>query len=240
VPSLDLMLLAFAAYATSTLSGVVGMGGGITLLGVMAALLPAPLVVPIHGVVQLGSNTTRTLAFLPHVRWRVYAPFLLVGMGVATAVWSGGKLAWFKPVIGVFLLVFLLWRRWAPRLRQPPLWCYAPLGAAAGFLALFVGATGPFIAPFFLRDDLDKEAVIATKAICQSVTHLLKIPAFMALGFAYEEHAGALALLLLMVVLGTLTGKKLLSYLRRETFVRIFVTVLTILALHLIGGWLLG
>ena len=84
----ELIVLAVAAYLTATLSGIIGMGGGMTLLGIMTLLLPAPLVVPLHGVVQLGSNTTRTAIFLRHVRWSVfltYAPFLLVGMGAAAA-----------------------------------------------------------------------------------------------------------------------------------------------------------
>ena len=45
-----------AALVTSIISGILGMAGGITLLGVMVALIPAGLVVPLHGVVQLGSN----------------------------------------------------------------------------------------------------------------------------------------------------------------------------------------
>ena len=237
-----LVVLVVAAFLTSTLSGVLGMGGGITLVGVMAAVLPAPLVVPLHGVVQLCSNLTRTIVFLPHVRWRfvaVYAPFLVVGVVGAASVWSG-DLSWFKPFIGLFLLLFLASRRYARSLRLPPLWLYAPLGAVTGFLSLFVGATGPFLAPFFLRDDFDKEQVIATKAMCQAFAHVLKIPAFLALGFRYQDHLALLVVLVAMVVLGTLTGKKLLSHLDQRTFERLFVVLLAALALHLILGAFLG
>ncbi|MDP6945148.1 MAG: sulfite exporter TauE/SafE family protein [Myxococcota bacterium] len=238
--TVELGVLVLAAYLTSTLSGIIGMGGGMTLLGVMTLLIPAPLVVPLHGIVQLGSNTTRTLIFLRHVRWSVFAtyvPFLLIGVAASAAVYTGTKLTWFRPVIGLFLLSFIAWRRWKPRLERPPLWSYAPLGLFTGFLTLFVGATGPFLAPFFLRDDFTKEEIIATKAVCQTVAHIAKIPAFVALGFAYGDHAVELGVLLVMVIAGTMTGKRLLGRLPREAFVRLFVTVLGVLALVLIGRW---
>ena len=72
-----LVLVGITAFFTSILSGILGMGGGITLLGVMTLLMSPVEVVPIHGVVQLFSNSTRTLVFLKHVRWRfflTYAP----------------------------------------------------------------------------------------------------------------------------------------------------------------------
>ena len=238
----ELIILAVAALLTATLSGIIGMGGGMTLLGVMTLLLPPPLVVPLHGVVQLGSNTTRTIIFFPHVRWSVfltYAPFLVVGVGCAMLVYTGTKMTWFQPVIGAFLLSFLAWRRWRPSaLGRPPLWSYAPLGVFTGFLTLFVGATGPFLAPFFLRDDFTKEEIIATKAVCQTVAHILKIPAFLAVGFAYTDHSAELGVLLAMVIIGTMTGKRLLSRLPRELFVRLFVTVLGTLAVVLIARWI--
>jgi uncharacterized membrane protein YfcA len=232
-------MLALAAFATSAFSAIVGMGGGVTLLGAMAIVLPAGLVVPIHGIAQLCSNLTRTIVFIPHVRWRfffAYVPGLVVGVALATLAWQGVKLTWFKPFIGIFLLLFLFSRGRLGALRAPPLWIYAPLGLVAGFLSLFVGATGPFIAPFFLREDFDKEQVVATKAVCQSLTHLLKIPAFVALGFDYLEHAPILTLLVAMVIIGTVAGKRVLQRLDESSFERLFVVVLSLLALNLIAG----
>ncbi|MBW2552244.1 MAG: sulfite exporter TauE/SafE family protein, partial [Deltaproteobacteria bacterium] len=36
------VVLVVAAFITATISGILGMAGGVTLLGVMTALLPAP------------------------------------------------------------------------------------------------------------------------------------------------------------------------------------------------------
>ena len=235
---LTFAILWVAAFLTATLSGILGMGGGMTLLAVMALLMPPAAVIPVHGAVQLASNATRTTLFWNQVHWpivRVYAGLVAVGVGAATLVWEGDKMTWFRPVIGVMLLVYLGLRRWKPTLRNVPMWTYAPLGLVVGFLTVFVGATGPVIAPFFLRDELDKEQVIATKAVCQTWTHLLKLPAFLALGFDFAPWLLPLASMVVAVVAGTAFGKWLLSRLSRERFEQLFIGLVVVLAMLLVG-----
>lgn len=232
-----LVVLVVVAVFTAALSGVIGMGGGMTLVGVMTALLPPAAVVPVHGVVQLASNFTRTLALLRHVSWPLfglYAPFLVVGTLAAGAVWAGVSLAWFRPGIGAFLLVFLVWRRLKPELRSPPRWVYPPLGVVVGFLGIFVGATGPFIAPFFQRDDLEKEAVIATKAAVQAVGHLLKVPVFLFVGFDFLAYTPLLLALVAATVVGTLIGRAILHRLSRRIFNVVFEGTLALIAAYLL------
>jgi uncharacterized membrane protein YfcA len=235
------IVLIVACFVTATVSAILGMAGGVTLLGVMTALLPAPIVVPLHGIVQLASNWTRTWAFRKHVRWSIFFAFMapaVAGVAIAANIWADLKLTWFKAWIGVFILFFLVWRKYKPKLRNPPLWSYAVLGLAAGLLAIFVGATGPFLAPFFLRDDFDNEQVIATKAVCQTWLHLLKIPAFLALSFDYTPYATLLAALIAAVIGGTYFGKHLLSRISKERFVFWFQLVLAALAVYLIASTL--
>ena len=230
-------VLIVACFVTATVSAILGMAGGVTLLGVMTALLPAQVVVPLHGIVQLASNWTRTWAFRKYVRWSIFFAFMIpavVGVAIAANIWAGLKLTWFRAWIGAFILFFLVWRKYKPKLRNPPIWSYGVLGLAAGFLTIFVGATGPFLAPFFLRDDFENEEVIATKAVCQTWLHLLKIPAFLALSFDYTPYVSVLAALVAAVIGGTYFGKHLLSMISKERFVFWFQLVLAILAIYLI------
>jgi uncharacterized membrane protein YfcA len=171
------------------------------------------------------------------VRWQIFFAFMVpavAGVAIAANIWSDLKLTWFRAWIGAFILLFLLWRRYKPKLRNPPIWSYTILGFAAGLLAIFVGATGPFLAPFFLRDDFDNEQVIATKAVCQTWLHLLKIPAFLALSFDYMPYASVLVALVVAVIGGTYFGKHLLSRISKERFVFWFQLVLAVLAVYLI------
>ena len=52
------------------------------------------------------------------------------------------------------------------------------MGGLSGLVTVFIGAAGPLIAPFFIDRDLTKENIIATKAACQVMGHLGKMPIF--------------------------------------------------------------
>ncbi len=236
-------MLTLAAFGTAAISAVVGMGGGVTLLAVMAAALPAPIVVPVHGLVQLTSNGTRTLLFLKHVHWGIFAYYVIpaiIGVSIGARLYVGSELPWFKPAVGVFILIYLATLGRVPHLRRLPISMFAPLGFVVGAFASLIGATGPLIAPFFLRDDLDRQQVIATKAIVQIAVHLTKLPAFFLLGFNYFEHVDLVVPLMAAAVLGTMFGKRYLSRISNETFRLLFTGVLVVIASYLIASPLLG
>ena len=46
-------------FFTSCLAGVMGMGGGILLITLMAGLVPASAIIPLHAATQLASNVSR-------------------------------------------------------------------------------------------------------------------------------------------------------------------------------------
>ena len=73
--------------------------------------------------------------------------------------------------------------RIAPRIR------FGLLGAGAGALGPLIGATGPFIAPFFLGIGLTRFQLIGTKAACQAALHLAKMILFGLAGFAFGDYA---------------------------------------------------
>ena len=59
---IESLILILAAFLTSMLSAIIGMGGGVTLLGIMAVMIPEGyMVVALHGIIQLVSNVTRTV-----------------------------------------------------------------------------------------------------------------------------------------------------------------------------------
>ena len=234
---MTLALLVFVSLATSALSAVAGMGGGIVLLAAMAATLAPAVVVPLHGVVQLVSNGTRAIVMLPHVNRRVFTLYMVpsvIGVLVGAKLYVGSELPWFRPAVGVFILGYLVTLRYEPRLGRFPKAWYAPLGFFIGAVASLIGATGPLVAPFFLRDDLESREIVATKAAIQLTTHAAKIPAFFLAGFSYREHLGLLLPLVAAAVAGTLVGARVLEMLSPVAFRRVFVTVLIAVALQLI------
>jgi uncharacterized membrane protein YfcA len=240
---LDVGLLVGVAFATSILSAVVGMAGGITLLSVMLLYLDPLVAIPIHGVVQLVSNGSRAWVQRAHVDRRIAWRYgvLLLPMGFA-GLWLARALSpdATRLAIGVFVLV----ATWAPRwllLGSHPDTIdrdrrFLLLGGVVGFLNVTIGATGPLIAPFFLNLGLSRQALVGTKAACQLLGHLAKLVVFGVVGFAYAGWAGLLAGLCAAVVVGTWVGSRLLERVDEKTFVRLYKTVLTLIALRLIGA----
>ena len=66
---MEIVILSVAAFITASISAILGMGGGIILLGIMALIIPEGyIVVALHGIVQLISNLTRRFVFRDHIR----------------------------------------------------------------------------------------------------------------------------------------------------------------------------
>ena len=75
---MELIILIIAAFITSSISAVLGMGGGIILLGIMAIIIPEGfMVIALHGIIQLVSNVTRTYVFRKHLKYQIIKEFLL-------------------------------------------------------------------------------------------------------------------------------------------------------------------
>ena len=69
IHTMEIIILIISAFITSSISAVLGMGGGIILLGIMAIMIPnGYMVIALHGIIQLISNTTRTYVFRKYLK----------------------------------------------------------------------------------------------------------------------------------------------------------------------------
>ena len=109
------------------------------------------------------------------------------------------------------------------------------MGAISGLSSIFIGATGPLIAPFFLSRNLLKKNIIANKAACQMITHCTKIPLFIYFfNVNYLEEYTILLPLIFAVFAGTIFGKKILTFIPEKLFKKLFKITLFIIAIRLI------
>ena len=147
-PSLALLLVG-TSFVTSMLTGALGLGGGIMMLAVIAAVLPPTVVIPVHGVVQIGSNLGRTILMRDHVARELLIPFVV---GTAIGAPLGALVVTELPtdLLRLILGLFVLWSVWAPKLRvsRVPARAFVLIGGVTSFITMFLGATGPFIAAF--------------------------------------------------------------------------------------------
>ena len=245
---MEALILIVAAFITSSISAVLGMGGGIILLGVMAIIIPEGyIVVALHGIVQLTSNLTRSFVFRHHIRKDIISQYLagaVLGLSLSSLIIfflitifqvesaKEIKIDFLKPLIGIFILWFLFGRRPKPKDDHPN---FFGVGFVSGITTVFIGATGPLIAPFFLKGKLNKETIIANKAICQAISHAGKIPLFIFFfQFDYFAEIEVLTPLVIAVFMGTNFGKQILGFIPEKLFRILFRGALTIIAVKLI------
>lgn len=246
--SLFVILIA-AAFVTSTISGILGMAGGILLLAIMFSVMESHQdVIPLHGAVQLLSNGTRAAAFRHDIDWRTVVRFsvgslpgLVLGYLLLKTL---GNMPEAKPYLRTVIGLYILIAAYLPKPEKHTsrmVWYDFPLiGFFAGAAGLIVGATGPLIAPLFARRDFVKERLVATKATCQMVTHFEKLLVFGAIGIDYQKFGVLLAGMGVAVVIGTLTGRRLIKHVSPELFVKLFKIALTVAGLKVLlwdGIW---
>ncbi len=213
------MLLTYLAItatvaATSILSGVMGMAGGLILMAILISLQPVATAMVVHGVVQAVANGSRTLFLLRHVYWALLPPYL-VGASVALAAFIALALVPDQATVLIVIGAFPWLARVLPRLNR--LDVTRPVTAATSGLVvttaqLFAGVSGPLLDIFYLQARLNRYQIIATKALTQTLGHLLKLFYYGVL-ISMEEAVPVWFLLAAVVaaVIGTRIGTGLLT-----------------------------
>ena len=223
------------SFVTSFIAITAGLGGGVVMIAVLASVLPAAAVIPVHGLIQVGSNSGRAFMLHSHVVWPVVAWF---SVGALFGAWVGGAVLVALPtaVLQLVIGLFVLYTVWGPNVRKQRITnlAFLPVGVAIGFLTMFVGGTGPFVAMFISPDTFGKEPTSATHGACMTVQHSFKVIVFAVLGFAYGPWLGLIVMMMVTGLLGIWVGRSVLLKLPERTFKLIFNTVLTLLALRLL------
>ncbi|MCR9095863.1 MAG: sulfite exporter TauE/SafE family protein [bacterium] len=234
-------ILCVASVLTAGVSAVLGMAGGIMLLAVMLLFLEPAVAIPVHALVQLTSNSSRAVIHRKVVRRDLLFPFLLLLLPAGALTLPLVEIApadVLRLVIGAFTIV-ATWRKdWLllgldpERVGQRAR--FALVGAGAGALGPLLGATGPFIAPFFLGIGLTRTELIGTKAACQAGTHVAKMILFGIAGFGFLEYGPLMAGMALSVIVGTALGTRVLHRLDDARFTQLYKAALTLVALRLV------
>ena len=228
-------ILVLASFFTSGLTAAFGIGGGVALIALMGVLLPVAALVPIHGVIQLGSNAGRLWVQRRHVGWSAVLPFLagsvigaLVGARFVVEVDDG----LLKMLLGLFIIL-VTWLKF-PALQKSGALLSAMGGLVTTFLTMFFGATGPLAAIFFEKRFPERRAYAASHAAAMTAQHCFKVIAFGLAGFAFAQWLPLMAAMILSGFAGTLAGSRLLAVMPETGFRQIFRWLLTLLALDMI------
>ena len=226
--------LVAASFFTSTFTAVFGVGGGVLLLSFMPGLIPAAAIIPVHGFVQLFSNSTRVMFGWRSVRYELIWPYLAGGI---LGAWLGSKVIlsikahYIPAIVGIFILLTV----WMPeKIFSYMSGRYYSFGFISTFISSIAGASGPMVGAFLSRNNLERDSLVTTIASFMTVSHLLKLLAFGLLGFAFSDYLGLMLLMSVTVAMGSFAGTHIRKYVPNVSFKKIFRWLITVLAFRMI------
>lgn len=229
------ILLILIACATSALTAVTGIGGGMMLIAIMPGFLPPTAIVPVHALVQLFSNASRALFGWRFLRWEFTLAFVtgsIIGGSIAASATRELNLE-YTPI---FIAAYILFVVWGPPLKfnKPPPGEFVLIGAIQTGLSLLVGATGPMSQAALMARNLKRDALVVSAALMTSFTHFTKVILFALLGFSFASYWQLILGMSIAVTLGALLGTRIRYRVPEATFRKMLKWALTLLALRMV------
>ena len=243
-------IILITALITAAISGLFGMAGGMIFLGVIASFLGVSEAMVVHGAVQGMSNSYRAYLLRKDIRWDIIG---YQAIGALPAIICLGMIAFIPSKAVVYLalglLPFLLWlpRGWmqgdAQRPRDAVLCGFMVIG-----LNLTAGVAGPALDFFYVKTQLTRLEIVATKAVTMFFAHMVKIvyfglPLILASQLSGLPPLWVFAAALPCVMCGTFIGTRLLhrlSDIKFRSYTKYLVTIIGCVylwrGLNLLGG----
>jgi uncharacterized membrane protein YfcA len=234
------LTLFFISMITSTIAGVVGIGGGMMLIAILPSFLPLNALIPVHGLTQMSSNVSRAFFGYKEVQYQVIPKFLIgsfLGIALFASILSFISLEYVPLFIGVYILLSLWSEKFNEKIKRYE--SYFLAGFFQTGLSIVVGATGPLTMTLLLKDFKDKDKVVATGAALMSITHILKVVVFIYFGFVFFDYLSVIVALIMGAVFGSFLGTKLRHKIDGAKFTLVLKVLLSALALKLIVGLLI-
>jgi uncharacterized membrane protein YfcA len=183
-----LAVVGITVLATSFVSGLFGMAGGMMLLGVLLVFMDVAPAMVLFGVTQTASNGWRATLWWRHVQWSIVWRFLVGSTTVFLLMRSIAILPNKATLyLALGLLPFasdLLPKRWSLDITRPGVPYVA--GAIIIVLQLLAGAAGHILDVFFQKSRLDRKTIVATKAVTQVMGHVYRIIYFGSFGATFD------------------------------------------------------
>jgi uncharacterized protein len=169
-------LIGFTIISTSFLSGLFGMAGGMILVGVLLAYFDVATAMVTFSIIQFVANGWRAVLWWRVVLWRIFFVYVS-GAVISFAIMRYVAIVPSKASVylGLGALPFLI--ELLPAAARPNIeWPGVPFltGVLTTVIQLLTGVGGLFLDIFFQKSTLDRKTTIATKAVTQTFSHVVR------------------------------------------------------------------
>jgi uncharacterized membrane protein YfcA len=184
MPLSTLALIAATVLVSSFLSGVFGMAGGMILLGVLLVYYDVSTAMVLFSIIQFAANGWRAVLWYRYVRWPIFFHYVAGGL-VAFAALRVVAYVPDKATVYFLLGIMPFAVELLPRRAHPSIeWHGMPFvsGALTTVVQFMSGVGGVFLDLFFQKSTLDRKTTVATKAVTQTFSHVLRAAYFGSFG----------------------------------------------------------
>lgn len=104
------LFLGLVTFFTSTVAGVIGLGGGMMLIAILPSFVPVNALIPVHALTQMSSNLSRAVFGYKDVKLEVIPKFLLgsmIGISFFAGILYFISLEYVPLFIGAYILLSL-------------------------------------------------------------------------------------------------------------------------------------
>ena len=235
---LIILLFFIAAFISILVGTVAGFGMSTILLPIAVIFMDFKTALVLVAITHLSGSLGAATFFRQGLDKRL---ILLFGVPSVILTVLGAYIVIYVPqniltiILGIFLLLFSIYS-----LSHPDFKINAGKlnniigGSLSGFLQGFMGIGGPLRGYFLISCDLDKTTYIATLAIIAILIDITRIPIYLTTNLLGAQFYYLIPPLLLIGVLGSYTGKKIVNQIPQSTFKKIVLVAIGLASLLLI------
>jgi uncharacterized membrane protein YfcA len=183
MPLLIIAFLAAAVFATSVLSGIFGMAGGMILMAILLGMMPVAAAMTLHAAIQLVSNGWRCVLWRRHIVWEVlpwYGCGIAIGFTLMLVIRYVPDKAVTLIMMGSLPLLAMVGGK-IIRLSITNRVHTVATATVLTFVQMTGGVVGPLLDLLYNNAPLTRKQIISTKAVTQTVMHLVRLTYFGAL-----------------------------------------------------------
>lgn len=231
---MEIFLLALLTFLAAAIGTITGFGTSTIMMPIMIMILPLPEALLFVGIIHWAGNIWRIFLFKDKFLWKIILGFAIPGLIFS---WLGAMLAvkipkeTLAPVMGVFLMLYVLYLFKNPNFKLRPGNLIAALGGiTSGFAAGIFGVGGSFRSAFLSTFKLPKHLFIFTSAMIALVIDSARLITYFSSGTIVPPPLSyGLLLFIPISYIGARFAKHLVKFIPEKHF-RTVVAVFIFLA----------